>query len=711
MASAMTPILSQYWDQGGKAVRERIGLDPDQWQVTDPNLKAKIETASLAFCQTTNQTTSLKLDVALAKLRAELVAGLVDAGDSIPQLTKRVQSVFDQATKSRARMIAATEAARAVHAAQEQSAIDSGVVVGMEWLVSGDACPLCLQIAAEVRAVPLGTRFAEVGNNPSYKDVRHPPAHPHCQCSIVEVLRPEFGGPADPKWGTPLIQPDPPDDYKPPGGKLPVPEPAKLEPKPAAKPKPKPAPKPKPKPVAPPPPPPAPAPPPPPPPKPAPVRAFPDDPEADVEVVKQLGGSTGAELVRDKATGKQFVRKRGNNPGHLLEEAHADAIYRAAGADVPASRVYQTAAGPVKLAEFVEGETLGAWKASRFSDAQKPTFDRVAEHFALDALLGNWDVVGQGYDNILVTPDGRVLRIDNGGSLRYRAQGATKSGSQWSGVVAELATLRDPKVNRQTADVFKYLTEDDVRNQVAALAKKRQAILDAAPPELREMLGKRLDWMAEWAKPRPEPAHPAGWAPRPATEFKDLRGDDGHAWGKARYDAWVDSLTPEETRAVKYYTSSGYKALNRYHRTGQAADPAEEAEFKAITAHLDAALEKGRLKEGVVVFRGTNLRDALGLDPDKLKPGDIIPDPAYTSTAVKPEKAWSGTEMEIRVPAGTPAAYVDAGRSGPISSVAGERELILGRSASELRVVGWEKRGSRKTGFRRWLVLEVVNRP
>jgi hypothetical protein len=230
MASAMTPILSQYWDQGGKAVRERIGLDPDQWQVTDPNLKAKIEQASLAFCQATNQTTSLKLDAALAKLRAELVAGLVDGGDSIPQLTKRVQSVFDQATKSRARMIAASEAARAVHAAQEQSAIDSGVVVGMEWLVSGDACPLCLQIAAEVRMVPLGTRFAEVGNNPSYKDVRHPPAHPHCQCAMVEVLRPEFGGPAQPQWGTPLIQPDPPEDYKPPGGKLPVPEPARLDP-------------------------------------------------------------------------------------------------------------------------------------------------------------------------------------------------------------------------------------------------------------------------------------------------------------------------------------------------------------------------------------------------------------------------------------------------------------------------------------------------
>jgi SPP1 gp7 family putative phage head morphogenesis protein len=243
MASAMTPILSQYWDEGGKKARERIGLDPDQWQVTDPNLKAKIEAAALQFCGRTNQTTSLQLDKALARLREELTAGLVEHGESIPQLTKRVRAVFEHASEHRARRIATTEAARAVHAAQEQSAIESGVVAGFEWLASEDACPLCLQIAAEVKQVPLGGKFAEVGTHPLYSRIGFPPAHPHCQCTVIEVLMPGYGGPEAPEWGTPLDQPDPPGDYTPP---VPVtPEPEKLEPKP------KPAPEPEPKPETP----------------------------------------------------------------------------------------------------------------------------------------------------------------------------------------------------------------------------------------------------------------------------------------------------------------------------------------------------------------------------------------------------------------------------------------------------------------------------
>ena len=162
---------------------------------------------------------------------------MVEKGDSVAELTKRVKKVFDGAETWRARRIAATEAARAVHAAQLQAAEDSEVVAGLEWLVSDDACPLCQKIASEARYMRLSQSFAVIGDNPHYKQIKYPPAHPSCQCAVVEVLKPEYGGPEDPPWADTLDQPRPGADYRPPGG-APKPQPGKLRnpPKPTKKP-------------------------------------------------------------------------------------------------------------------------------------------------------------------------------------------------------------------------------------------------------------------------------------------------------------------------------------------------------------------------------------------------------------------------------------------------------------------------------------------
>lgn len=225
MARAMTPLIGAYWDQGGREVRERVGLDPDAWSVVNPYTEAKIRGAALTFCVETNATTSLHLNDALNALRTELVEGIVEQGDTLKQLRKRVEGVFDHAEKYRAQRIAATEASRAVHAAQLESAQESGVVAGLEWLVSGDACPLCQMVATEARQVRLGHAFAEVGHHPQYSTIRHPPLHPGCQCTALEVLKPEYGGPDDPEWSPPLIQPKPGPEYEPPEGQA-VPKPA-----------------------------------------------------------------------------------------------------------------------------------------------------------------------------------------------------------------------------------------------------------------------------------------------------------------------------------------------------------------------------------------------------------------------------------------------------------------------------------------------------
>ena len=193
MASAMTPIISSYWDWGGKTTLAKLGLDPDVWRVVDPNLHRKIAEATLAFCDSTNQTTTLRLNDALAQLRRELQEGIVDQGETIPQLTDRVQSVFTDLKRNRAESIARTETSRAIHQASQQSASDADVCDGKKWLISANSCPLCLAVGESSKdGIPMDALFTVQGNNPTYKNVYCPPLHPHCRCTVTYVLNKEF---------------------------------------------------------------------------------------------------------------------------------------------------------------------------------------------------------------------------------------------------------------------------------------------------------------------------------------------------------------------------------------------------------------------------------------------------------------------------------------------------------------------------------------
>lgn len=628
---------------------------------------------------------------------------MVHEGDGLRELTKRVNSVFDQAERWRAERIAATEASRAVHAAQWQSEVESGVVAGHEWLASGDACPICQVIAQKAKRVQLGQRFAVVGDHPTYQDIRHPPAHPGCQCAMVAILTPEFGGPAQVDWKAPLIQPKPGDW----DGKPVAPEPQKYQepPKPTAKPK---AP-PKPKPI--------PAPAPPPPPKPAPVVVLPPKPKpkpapvpppapspavatvtappagwpdaADLVVVKQLGGSTGAELVEDKKTGKRYVRKRGKSQEHIRAEYAADLLYEGMGARVPKARLYETASGPFKLAEYLEGDTLGS---IRYTDKARydAAIKQLQENFAIDALLGNWDVIGMSADNVLVTKDGKAYRIDNGGSLKYRAQGGIKPAKAWGSEpdLGELTSMRT-SINPMAAGVFGSMSDDDVAAQVSRLGKTAVATvvnLRAAgklDPETAKVLLARVKLAEAWAqsvRARPTAASLVGIKTLSAAECEEWTD----AEGRKRYDAWARALPAAERSGTATYTGQAYKLINKAYREG--------TQKKLSPAHTTAArncqkaLDRGQLDTNLRVWRGIHLSGVgNGLKESDLQVGRIIRDPAFKSCSVNINTAFSGTKVEVRLPKGmTGAGYVNA---GSISVNPHEQEFLVGLDWDEMVVV------------------------
>jgi SPP1 gp7 family putative phage head morphogenesis protein len=335
----------------------------------------------------------------------------------------------------RARLIAVTEVTRAYAEGNRQAWKASGVIERKRWNTNNDEIVAGCPICAPLhgRVVDLEADFGD--------GIDDPPAHPRCRC-----------------WITPVIED--------------VARPSVVTPQPEVLPEPEPV--------------------------PVPVLdadGFPVDIDG-LEEVQSLGGSTGAMLVRDPVTGKQYVMKRGASADHVRRELVADDTYRALGARVPAARIYETPGGPVKLAEFVEGKSL---KSFMRPDGTFPDdiLREVRESFAADALLGNRDVIGLDYDNIFVDAAGRAWRIDNGGSLDFRAQGGRKA---FDGFPLELWTMRDRAINAQTTAVFGGMDYGELMGQVRALGGRRGAALDLLPDELRDAFGQRLDRLEEAAR-------------------------------------------------------------------------------------------------------------------------------------------------------------------------------------------------------------------
>lgn len=216
---------------------------------------------------------------------------------------------------------------------------------------------------------------------------------------------------------------------------------------------------------------------------------FPDELDRLV-VVKKLGGSTGAELVKDPLTGKQYVRKAGASPEHVRREVQADEVYRSMGVRVPAARLYETNKGPVKLSNFIEGKTLDQVMTGGKLDPRIAS--DIQDGFAADVLMGNRDVIGMNFDNILIDSRGRAWRIDNGASFDFRAQGAQKEYDDWP---MEMWSMRDPKINRQTAAVFGDMDYDRLMARTNEVSRRATDSAHLLPTGVREPFLSRAERM------------------------------------------------------------------------------------------------------------------------------------------------------------------------------------------------------------------------
>lgn len=169
------------------------------------------------------------------------------------------------------------------------------------------------------------------------------------------------------------------------------------------------------------------------------------------------GGSNSGYYVKNTSTGELFYAKYTSQPGiggvtQSQAEVLSSKLYKLAGIDVPELSLVDAPNGKKAILSKFIPDLQGVSKANPLSH----------EGFGMDALLANWDVVGEGYDNI-VTDGSKIFRIDVGGTLDFRAQGAKKP---FGSVVDELSSLIDPSINPQSAKVFSSMTPSEMISSI-----------------------------------------------------------------------------------------------------------------------------------------------------------------------------------------------------------------------------------------------------
>jgi hypothetical protein len=194
--------------------------------------------------------------------------------------------------------------------------------------------------------------------------------------------------------------------------------------------------------------------------------------------------TAGAPPKNDEATNanawKKISDKKGSNPGGVYTDPEGKKWYvkfpatqDIAKNEVLANKLYAAAGVSVPVLDLVRinGEigVASEWEDGLKKDKAGLIQAGIRREFGVDAWLGNWDVVGMEYDNALISPSGRVVRIDQGGALLYRAQGAPKAAGEFGDTVPEIDTMRSASSNAQAAAVFGGMTGEEIAESIAPI--------------------------------------------------------------------------------------------------------------------------------------------------------------------------------------------------------------------------------------------------
>lgn len=403
------------------------------------------------------------------------------------------------------------------------------------------------------------------------------------------------------------------------------------------------------------------------------------------------------------------------NDGQAHAEHLANRIYRDLGLAAPRSELFRTAEGKLAYAsEILDHDgTLGAlWRTSTAAQRQAMAAQAL-DGFAADVLTANWDAAGLDLDNMIRLRDGTIARIDNGGSLLYRAQGARKTAASlepmaewWMYLdgsnpgyrrLAEAAGVSTPRAIATLEDqIDRIAALRPKRGGWAAYLKDEAELNDADRKAIADLLELRTSQLLAKRSALP--------ALRRLDELETTRkftaSYEARAWGNENLAPARGTMSSPELASTRDYTGSGYRSRNQRLRDG--AQPT--AQDKA----LDRAIARSKLPEDLVLYRGVYgcepltraVRDGIRSE------GNTITDPAFGSSSMFREVAENfgsrGTSsilFRILARKGTPAMYVE-----DITTTRGELEVINARNTT-IRVLS----SVFSTEQNRWLVdVEII---
>ncbi len=175
----------------------------------------------------------------------------------------------------------------------------------------------------------------------------------------------------------------------------------------------------------------------------------------DTSTMERIGGQLGSNPAGtfQDASGRRYYVKTLESAAHARNELIAAKLYQLAGAP---TLTYVPTKGSDQIAtKWVE---LDKKSVARLSDEERK---QAQQWFAVHAWTANWDVTGLAGDNQGVS-NGKVLTLDVGGALAYRAYGDPK-GTAFGTQVSELDGLRCHNRNPHAVKLFGDMSPADVR--------------------------------------------------------------------------------------------------------------------------------------------------------------------------------------------------------------------------------------------------------
>ena len=187
-------------------------------------------------------------------------------------------------------------------------------------------------------------------------------------------------------------------------------------------------------------------------------------------------GSNAGGLKKDNKGNLFYIKHE--NPERNKSEVFATNIYKEAGINVPDVELINYNGTLATKSKWLDNPITH----TAFSDSppeQLLNSPDVKDGFFIDALLANHDVAGENYDNF-VESNGKIYRVDNGGSLMYRAKSnePKQNYQYWHGEdIEELSSMMDTQYN--SGKIFSTMTDDDIKKASNNLFKLSDSKLDA----------------------------------------------------------------------------------------------------------------------------------------------------------------------------------------------------------------------------------------